>query len=452
MVQRLSRSTPPSRSTACSLLSILYPASSEEVKSAVKTLFLELCGDDELMVRRSACIAMGKSFAALFGTRSDNELLIAYARLCEDACDGVRLQAVMTGASLLRIIGENKKGGVLIAFEKLTTDKSWRVRYMVADQLAEVARVIPPMNSVCTGASIFRGLCQDAEAEIRASAVFNMAGVLAACPDANGKKDVLVTGTRLVADGSSHVRMSLASAVLKSVAHVPKDLWGTTIVPTCTALLSDAEADVRLALVSGFSSMGHTAEAQELAPQLTPVVVALADDPKWRVREVVIQQVPYIITALGRNAEEVLEVCITRITDRVATIREAAVLSCCTLVTENGPEWAVKSLFPRVEALAKRPNYLHRIALCNFYTALAGVAAVGPATAAKSILPTLSKLCEDPVANVRLSATRALLALLRANKVARAEGDRLINALLVDEDEDVRDGAAGKAAAPIKQG
>ncbi|KAG5480706.1 hypothetical protein CUR178_05841 [Leishmania enriettii] len=439
MVRRLGEAMPQCRSTACSLVSTIFPYADASARAELMKLFQKLCEDDEILVRRAACIAMGKHLAGVLGPKGCSELVPVLNAFAKDESDGVRLQAVATCASLLQVLPETQHSAILLAVRSLSSDSSWRVRYMTADSLGSLAAALSPPDVVKYAVPVFRSLCQDSEPEIRAAAVFNMANVLAACRDATGKKDILVTGTRLVSDDVSHVRMSLASAVLKSVAHVAKDLWGTTIVPACTALLRDAEADVRLALVSGFSSMGNTPESKELAPSLVPVVIHLASDSKWRVREVVVAQVPYVITSLGRSAEQVLQVCITRLTDRVAAIRDAAVQSCCKLVAEHGSSWAASKLLPQVQSLVTNPNYLHRVALCHLYAALANVAAFDAATCELAVWPQLVMLQKDTVPNVRLNVAKAIMALSRADKIPARLTKPALRCLSEDAEVDVRD-------------
>ncbi|CBZ26638.1 putative serine/threonine protein phosphatase 2A regulatory subunit [Leishmania mexicana MHOM/GT/2001/U1103] len=446
MVRRLGEGMPQCRSTACSLISIVYPCADASTRTELMKLFQKLCADDEILVRRAACIAMGKHLAGVLGPKGCSELVPVLNAFAKDESDGVRLQAVATCSSLLQVLPETQHSAILLAVRSLSSDSSWRVRYMTADSLGNLAAALSPPDVVKYAVPVFRSLCQDSEPEIRASAVFNMANVLAACRDATGKKDILVTGTRLVSDDVSHVRMSLASAVLKSVAHVAKDLWGTTIVPACTALLRDAEADVRLALVSGFSSMGNTPEAKELAPSLVPVVIHLAADSKWRVREVVVAQVPYVITSLGRSAEQVLQVCVIRLTDRVAAIRDAAVQSCCKLVAEHGSGWAASTLLPQVQTLVTDSNYLHRVALCHLYAALANVAAFDAATCESAVWPQLVILHKDAVPNVRLNVAKAIMALSRADKIPSRVAKSVLRTLSEDAEVDVCDAAVAAPA------
>eukprot|EP00796_Vickermania_ingenoplastis_P005696 gene5696-4061_t len=446
VVQRLSKAAPQCRSSACALISCVYTATtSAATKEHLRHLFARLVADDEILVRRAACIALGESFAKALSA-ADLPSVIPYLKsFAKDQSDGIRLRAVTTCSAVLAIIGKSQRSAVLTLVTDLAGDTSWRVRYMMADTLGKLSGALSSSPDVERYVvPVFRNLCQDKEPEVRASAVYNMASVLAACSDTAGKREVLVTGTRLLSDTVGHVRVSLANAVLRSVAHVPKDLWGPTILPACTALLRDEESDVRLALVSGFSSMGSTREAKELAPKLIPVIIELASDTQWRLREVVLQQVPYIITSLESSASDVLNVCVERLVDRVATIREAAVQSCCKLVAEKGVAWSTQVLFPRVLPIAKDKNYLHRVSLCHLFASLAHVAAMDSGATSKTIWPVILQLRSDPVPNVRLNVAKAVLALLKAGKVTAKDADTVLSKLRQDNTVDVRDAATVK--------
>lgn len=443
VVQRLSKGSPQCRCSACALIACVYtPSTSSSTKEHLRNLFARFVTDEEIMVRRSACVALGGDYAKTLTPPELTNVVPFLKSFSSDTSDGIRLRAVTSCCTVLILISRTQRSGVLNLITDLASDSSWRVRYMMADSLGLLSGAVsssPDVEKYVV--PVFRNLCQDKEPEVRASAVYNMASVLAACSSTAGKREALLTGTRLVADSVGHVRVSLANAVLRSVAHVPADLWLPTILPTCTSLLRDSEPDVRLALVSGFSSMGSTKEARELAPKLIPVIVSLASDSQWRLREVVLQQVPYIITSLESSAAEVLDVCVNRLVDRVSTIREAAVQSCCKLVTEKGTSWATQTLFPRVFAIAKDKNYLYRVSLCHFIASLAMVAAVDSVTCMTAVWPTLVQLHKDPVCNVRLNAAKAIHALMKSGKVIAKDGEKALEALGRDSVTDVRDAA-----------
>ena len=247
----------------------------------------------------------------------------------------------------------------------------------------------------------------------------------------------------MVGDQNPHVRMSLASSILKCVPVIPKDMWAGSIVGACTKLLQDTEADVRLALVSCFSAMGNTPEAKELAPRLIAVVIGLVSDAKWRIRQTVVEQIPSIVANLGKSADEMLDVCIRCLEDRVSTIRVAACKACCGLMEQNPVSWWETTLLPRVFSLQNQTNYLRRVTLAQFLIEAAAVAALDASTSQRLFLPVLVALASDRIANVRLNCAKAVIALRDAGKLPRAESDGIINRLQGDSDADVRT-AAGK--------
>lgn len=444
LIQRLAKSDlPQARSSACYVIATPYPFVAVGVKATLRQTFQKLCSDDEIMVRRSACVALGKNFSQALGQQC-SDLLTPFASFCRDSSDGIRLQAVPTAVAMLGVLPDAGISQVVSLLKTLSTDSSWRVRYMVADKMADLAKAFSAQDVQKVCAPMFKSLCQDAEPEIRAAAVFTMNSLLAAMSDNAIKKETLNVGNRLAGDQNAHVRMSLASSILKSAAHVPKEVWSTSITATCTKLLQDSDADVRLALLSGFSTMGQSAEAKELAPRLVPVVIALAADAKWRVREVVISQVPSIVSNLGKSADDVLDVCVKALEDRVATIRSVGCDACCRLVQENGSQWAESTLFPRVLSFASGEGYLKRLTLMQLVAALAAVPQLDNRTVQKSLLPPINILVNDKVANVRVNVARALLALKEHGKVSKAEIDGYLDRLAHDADDDVKFVVTGK--------
>lgn len=444
LVYRLCQATPQCRSSACALLGSIYSASapSSETRERLRTAFAHLVADSEIMVRRSACVALGDSFIKALAAAETTSVIPYLKSFATDEADGIRLCAVTTCSVVLPRISITHRGQILHLVHDLASDKSWRVRYMMADSLGTLSNALSSSPDVeHYVVPIFRNLCKDEEGEIRASAVYNMASVLAACIDVSGKAEVLMTGAQLVSDEVSHVRVSLASSLLRSVAHVPKNLWASTILQTCLSLINDVEADVRLALISGFSSMGTTPEANELAPELVPVILELASDPQWRLRQVVLQQVPYLITSLEGNASAVLDVCVERMLDHAATIREGAVQACCKLVSEKGINWSTEHMFPRMLEISNNTNYLFRISLCHWLAALACVAAVDEASTMKLLWPTVLKLESDPVPNVRLNVAKTVGALRRAGKVPTKDAEFVLKKLSQDPSADVREAA-----------
>eukprot|EP00388_Colpodella_angusta_P032009 GDKK01025192.1.p1 GENE.GDKK01025192.1~~GDKK01025192.1.p1 ORF type:complete len:348 (-),score=56.96 GDKK01025192.1:68-1069(-) len=328
---------------------------------------------------------------------------------------------------------------------------------MAADKLSDAAKSFSATDVNRVAFDIFKKLLDDQESEIRASAVFHMNELLALSADAAGKKGALSQGAALAGDPNAHVRMSIAASILRCAPHVGKDLWTNTITPTCTKLLNDNDPDVKLAIVSGFGSIGGTAEGKEIAPKLVPVVMVLASDTKWRVRETVVQQLPSLISNLNKSVLEVLDVCLDALSDRVATIREAACQSCYQLLKLQGMPWGKATLFPKIITMAQQQsraelpedntvsaphNYLRRVTFLHLLQTLLPLLDSNSLTT--TFLPALQQLTNDVTANVRINVARTLVMAKRDGKAGGAatkEIDSLLAKLSSDADVDVKDEA-----------
>ena len=451
--------SPQTRYAACSLLTVPYAASAAATKTQLRQAFQKLCSDEEILVRRGAIVSLGEKFAKILGEAGCPDMLPTFLACCRDASDGIRLQCVSTAVAILPFLPDAGAAQLTQAFKALAADvASWRVRYMAADQLSAAARYFSPDVSRAMF-EIFRKLLEDAEPEIRASAVFRMHEVFALSTDAAAKRTSLALGAALSTDPDPHVRMSVATSILRCAPHVSKEQWASTITPTCGRLLADTEADVRLAIISSFGAIGGTTEGKEIAPKLVPAVTNLATDMKWRVRETVVQQLPSLIANLSRGAEEVLDVCMEALGDRVSTIREAACQSCYQLLKVQGMAWGRANLFPKVLALSREQNfadlpddettsaphnYLRRVTFLHLLQTLLPLFEQATITSAP-FWTVLHRLAEDKTPNVRINVARTLVMARRDGKAgvgaAAKEVDALLAKLAQDSDTDVKDEA-----------
>lgn len=89
----------------------------------------------------------------------------------------------------------------------------------------------------------------------------------------------------------------------------------------------------------------------------------MAEDTKWRVRLAIIEYMPLLAGQLGVEFfdEKLNTLCMTWLVDHVFAIREAATVNLKKLVQKFGAEWAENTVIPKVLAMARDPNYLHRM-------------------------------------------------------------------------------------------
>ena len=101
----------------------------------------------------------------------------------------------------------------------------------------------------------------------------------------------------------------------------------------------------------------------QLSQSLLPAIVELAEDTKWRVRLAIINYMPLLAGQLGVEFfdEKLSQLCMTWLIDHVFAIRDAATVNLRRLVEKFGSEWAQDAVIPKVVAMARDQNYLHRM-------------------------------------------------------------------------------------------
>jgi serine/threonine-protein phosphatase 2A regulatory subunit A len=147
---------------------------------------------------------------------------------------------------------------------------------------------------------------------------------------------------------------------------------------------------------------------KQLSQSLLPAIVELAEDSKWRVRLAIIEYMPLLAGQLGVEFfdEKLNLLCMSWLVDHVYAIREAATLNLKKLVEKFGVDWAQPTVIPKVLAMARDQNYLHRMTCLFCINLLAEVC--GQDCSTKVLLPCVLGMAADPVANVRFNVAKTL--------------------------------------------
>ena len=128
-----------SRTSATALYASAYPKASSSVQDELRRGFAALCTDDTPMVRRAAAKELGG-----FSVKLPKHLLIAelvpvFRKLSADDQDSVRLLTVDALIAIAEALNnEECKTYLGASMKTMVADKSWRVRYMVADHFVKV--------------------------------------------------------------------------------------------------------------------------------------------------------------------------------------------------------------------------------------------------------------------------------------------------------------------------
>lgn len=430
-----------SKTSACGLFAVAYRRSSEEHRKELRSLFFALCRDETPMVRRAAATHFGALIKQMDKTQIKDEVLPVFTPyLASDEQDSVRLLAVdIASAVASAFTHEENLQYVLPVALSCANDKSWRVRYMVADRFCELAKALGPEITKTQLVTVFSKLLKDNEPEVRTAAAFKVQGFASLIPVELIVKNVLPGVRELVHDQSQHVRAALASNIMGLAPLLQKDKTIEYLIDIFLALLKDEFPDVRLNIIAKLDAV-NSVGIDLLAQSLLPAIVDLAEDRQWRVRLAIIEYIPLLGSQLGIQFfdEKLSNLCLTWLGDSVFAIREAAAVNVKKLAEVFGTEWAKNNIIPKVLSLYTHPNYLYRMTTLFSIGQLAPV--VGADVTISVMLPLVLRMVKDPVPNIRFNAAKTLHGLvpLLDGTVVQSHIRPALNQLYEDSDRDVK--------------
>ncbi|NXR81620.1 2AAA phosphatase, partial [Pycnonotus jocosus] len=128
-----------SRTSACGLFSVCYPRVSSPVKAELRHCQQWKCALRENYLGVTWGLPGGYLRSPALGGLFMTHLRLTCAHLCTPVQDSVRLLAVEACVSIAQLLPQEElEGLVMPTLRQAAEDKSWRVRYMVADKFTEV--------------------------------------------------------------------------------------------------------------------------------------------------------------------------------------------------------------------------------------------------------------------------------------------------------------------------
>ncbi|EKX34071.1 hypothetical protein GUITHDRAFT_160260 [Guillardia theta CCMP2712] len=431
------------RIAAAPLFATVYKRVSESSKAEMRRLFGQLSKDDFPMVRKAACTALGGFSQVLEQNHLQNEIIPLFTSLARDDQDSVRIVAVDNCVTLGRIFPTDKNQSL--------QDKSWRVRYMVADHFCELCESIPREVIEAEMCPALVKFLKDTEAEVRTAAAFKVAGFCSKVSVDVALNQIMPCIRDLVVDQSQHVRAALASVIMGLAPVLGKEHTIEQLVPLFLSLLKDEHHEARLNIICKLDNVNQVIGVECLSQSLLPAIIELAEDKQWRVRLAIIEHIPLLASQMGAKffEERLAKMCITWLADSVFTIREAASLNLKKLTEVFGVQWASVYIIPQVIELCGHSNYLYRMTAIN---SIANLTSAVDKEKQKQMLNAVVVATKDPVPNCRFNACKAMELMLPAIDAQIVDSTVVpaLNLLSNDEDPDVKFFAAKTLNACMK--
>jgi HEAT repeat protein len=321
------------------------------------------------------------------GARATQTLLPILQTFARDDQDSVRLLAVDNCVALARLVNgtpqsvadgsdaavvrlsrySDLRSQVLATFNTLAGDRSWRVRWSVANRLGEVSDAAGPTITADHVLPVFERLMVDAEAEVRTAAAYRVSDIGRLASRERIIAAILPCVDKLSEDSSEHVRAALASVILGIAPVLGEEATISMLLPIFLRLLRDTSAQVRLNIISKLEAVNAVIGLKMLSQSLLPAIGELSSDKQWRVRLAIIDFMPLLARQLGVEFfdVELTNLCIKWLTDSVYAIRDAAATNLRKLAEVFGSEWAHTVLIPRVVALKGEGSYQCRMTSLN---------------------------------------------------------------------------------------
>lgn len=191
------------------------------------------------MVRRAAAQQLGKLAAVVEPEIVSRDLVPLFLELTQDEQDSVRLLAVEACGEFAKLLGRGDvTTHVLPVVQKFSQDKSWRVRYNVAQQLHFIGEALGPELGRQELTPCFLRLMRDGETEVRVAAAGKTAAFCGSIKF-QGVAALMPVVKELAADPAQNVRAALASSVLDMAPDLGKADTITHVVPIVLQLLKD---------------------------------------------------------------------------------------------------------------------------------------------------------------------------------------------------------------------
>eukprot|EP01123_Difflugia_compressa_P009273 TRINITY_DN301_c0_g1_i1.p1 TRINITY_DN301_c0_g1~~TRINITY_DN301_c0_g1_i1.p1 ORF type:complete len:580 (+),score=93.60 TRINITY_DN301_c0_g1_i1:112-1851(+) len=426
------------RSSACGLISVAYPRASPASQTKLLLSFKRSCEDPTPIVRRSAATAL-KKIVPLLDKASLLQLVESFKALSVDDQDSVRLLSIENCVAFAEKLSEEEKNSVVKPVVLACgSDKSWRVRYMVASCFTQLVDSLGRQITQTDLVPVFVKLLKDTEAEVRTAASSKVSGVSKLLQKDTVIKDILPCARALATDDSSAVRASLD--VMGLAPLFGKDGTNEHLLELFLQLLKDETPEVRLNIIGKLSEVTQVLGLDQLSQHLLPAIMELAEDRQWRVRSSILEYIPLLADQLGAEFfnEKLSVLCVSCLNDCVFSIRESATVILKRIAAVFGVAWAKQYVVPKIVEQSKHRNYLYRTITLTMVSSLADVF---PSSEIQSdLLPFVYTLATDPIPNIRINAAKTLNQLIPKLETSYVLSDIipfLTDKLLTDKDRDV---------------
>lgn len=367
---------PPTKVAALLIIMAVFgccaPAEKKKLTIKINAFFKE----DSLLLRRALASKLGE-LSFHMGKSEVVGLVTSFKKLASDDAGTVRSSTVHSLITLSQTLNkdENKKH-LLPIIIALSSDKSWRVRFSLAEHFGSLAKAMGSSASDNL-LSVLGSLLRDIQPEVRVKATFSLAQTvelfgLKKLENINAYLAILVNDSmQLVRTAAGEVLCNIFDLDLKPVfegtSKSTSKNEGAKLLDLVSKLIKDNELEVSLEGIRALkASTKHFKSANSLNQCLNQTQELLKSSLNWRIRFACLDAILSLAKVLKDQKffEKVVKPSMqVGLNDQVYKIRKL----CQSFISSFGVYWEHKNGLSFILgettkiALAKNEPYTHRI-------------------------------------------------------------------------------------------
>ena len=237
--------------SALNLIGEIYPLVAAEDQPALLERVNSMFTEESLILRRNLASKIGVICKYVPKETVMLDFFNQFKTLALDDSDSVRILCLESLVELCKIFNdEENKAHIIPIVITLTGDKSWRVRYHLAENFAELARALGKDIAVTSLISIFSTLLKDLENEVRIAAINSLKDFVSILT-LEKLPSVLAYLQTMSKDSVALVRVGVCE-VLQGIFEMnletlSKDVIKSRMQPIIQDLVNDIDPEVKIA-------------------------------------------------------------------------------------------------------------------------------------------------------------------------------------------------------------
>jgi serine/threonine-protein phosphatase 2A regulatory subunit A len=374
--------------------------------------FLKKSATDEVpQVRKT----VGSQLKELLNTCKvpEVEAISIFNSIKNDELDAVKMMAVDICMGLIKCYGFPKMGTTVLSFLKAAVeDKSWRIRYMVADKIVELCQLFDKDTVADFFAKCYMGFMQDSESEVRTITLSKLSEFCKYL-DANSIiKKLIPLFNGIIGDQFVYVRKAFAENILQVSQYIGAQNTSDHLLPVILNVFKDASPEVKIAIIKGLDVINKVVGPKQLLQCIAPPIISLAQEKNWRIRMQTFEYFPMIAKQLGEQAfnEKFLVILLDGLDDSIFSIRELTMKNLKEISEVFGAKWYEKNALPKILSYSMHINYLYRMNV--LFAAKIALPIFTTDIIEGKLVPIIAKMANDKIANVRFNVAKSIKTIL----------------------------------------